>query len=54
MASLLKHYSTFFLIQLDQMSLQSFQLPSVLEPASNPDRFYQICFLFLMPEDRVF
>jgi len=39
MEKLLKDYSSFFLIQMDEESLESFSLPNVLEPARNQSSF---------------
>ena len=53
MDQLFKQYQTFFLIYMDEESLESFSLPAALEPSENPNRFNRICFLFILPEDNV-
>ena len=53
MDQLFKQYQTFFLIYMDEESLESFSLPAALEPSENPNRFNRICFLFILPADGV-
>ena len=54
MDKLVKEYQTFFLVRMDGEALQSFRLPPSLEPAVNPQLFYKICFVFLLPYDDIF
>ena len=49
MDKLLKVYQTFFLIQMDEESLETFELPATLNPAEQTAKFNQICFIFLLP-----
>ena len=51
MDKLLKLYQTFFFVLMDEESLDTFQLPVVLDPTEQPANFNQICFIFLLPFD---
>ena len=53
MDKVIRTYSTFFIMEMDQRTMNTFVLPPYLEPAENAAVFNKICFLFLLPHDPI-